>query len=1168
MGLLLIFTSARLLANNSGSRADFDGDGNLTQQVDPDGNTSNYRYDAQGDQTQLILGAGSSNPGTTSDSYDGDGNLTLSVNPVGDSTSYQFDADGNQTLEIDGYNTSSAATIHYLYDTDGNQTQEIDPDGNTTSYEYDTDGDQTLMIQAYGTTAAATTAYQYDNDNNLTLQTNPNGTSLSMSYDADGNLTGELWYASNGTETNSLNYTYDGDGNNLTASNDAGSYSFAYNADGEETQAVTPSGVTLNYQYDTAGDVTQITDSLGDTVTSQYDADGDLTQRDATGPNGAQADVTLGYDGDGNLTSITRQSQGQTVGSSAYTYDAQGDVTSIIHENASGGTLDSFSYSYDAAAQLTQEVDYGTGTTDYTYDATGQLIAAGPTNYSYDANGNPNSSNDTIGPNNELLSDGTWNYSYDGNGNMIGKVGVTGGVDAGLSWSYSYDSDNELIGAKETNSQNQTLVSATYTYDVFGLRIESSVSTNGGTPVVTQFVYNGDTLWATLTSSGSLQTLYVSDDQPDQFFAQIDASAGVGWYLTDHLGSVRDVMNNSSQVTDAITYDAYGNVVSQSDPSQAPLIGWDGYQTFAALGVDEAGQRIYDPEMERWMQQDPILLNAGPNSYEYVNDEPTNATDPTGEEANPVRDQARPQPGSIEDLYAKKDQVTRDIVRLKIVAQSWPGVAPDNEAAIAKLEKTRRQYGDFLSNLLVPRVQAQPQPRSLGNWDGGGGPRGWRPPASSAPMSGMGLGMRMGLLPRTLPSYSSEEQYTKEMWQYAAKVLPIWQKRQQQFAQEMLTKTPAELARLLNQPAPVQQLLDAVIQEVGRSPLAQNQDEARQDVLIAVSAQSYRNGWEKAKKEAALAQQLARDAADIEAKSGRITPAYDMFQMAAERRARMRAAGVSEWYIWGEMILLPGGAFDQAMGVLGPLAAAYETRANIRSTVNSARPPGPVAAETRTVAGGGVVGTKGGQSGFGRPSPGPLPTAGELLISWMFQSGASPEQARKVAEAMAQLISSQKAKLPDAAAVDAQMNANVNAQGGQNAPKGRIPGASDAEHAVDELLRSQGRSVEPNVLEGVAGAGRQGDRLVDGVLTEIKSVSGVAKQTPDALSGAIANRIMNGRGQAAHIIVDVRQQAGMTQEIAERGIRRAFGADNKTGGKIQSIRVIGNGFDITVPRAP
>ncbi|GAB4145095.1 MAG: hypothetical protein Tsb009_17090 [Planctomycetaceae bacterium] len=52
-----------------------------------------------------------------------------------------------------------------------------------------------------------------------------------------------------------------------------------------------------------------------------------------------------------------------------------------------------------------------------------------------------------------------------------------------------------------------------------------------------------------------------------------------------------------------------------------------------------------------------------------------------------------------------------------------------------------------------------------------------------------------------------------------------------------------------------------------------------------------------------------------------------------------------------------------------------------------------------------------------------------------------------------------------------------------------------------------------------------------------------------------------------YIIVDVRNQQGMTREIAERGVRRAYGADNATGGKIQSIRIIGDSFDITVLRS-
>jgi hypothetical protein len=130
----------------------------------------------------------------------------------------------------------------------------------------------------------------------------------------------------------------------------------------------------------------------------------------------------------------------------------------------------------------------------------------------------------------------------------------------------------------------------------------------------------------------------------------------------------------------------------------------------------------------------------------------------------------------------------------------------------------------------------------------------------------------------------------------------------------------------------------------------------------------------------------------------------------------------------------------------------------------------------------------------------------------------------------------------------------------------RIPGSTDAEHAIDEYLRAEGHDVRPNVLEGQSGAGRQGDRVIDCVPTEYKSISGVKNPDPDTLSAAISRRVMDGRGQARNIIVDAREQPGMTRDIAERGIRRAYGADNATGGKIQSIRVIGRDFTTTVPR--
>src|SRR5262249_34496635 len=46
---------------------------------------------------------------------------------------------------------------------------------------------------------------------------------------------------------------------------------------------------------------------------------------------------------------------------------------------------------------------------------------------------------------------------------------------------------------------------------------------------------------------------------------------------------------------------------------------------------------MYDPTVGRWLIQDPIGFEAGdPNLYRYVNNDATNATDPTGFAAVPL----------------------------------------------------------------------------------------------------------------------------------------------------------------------------------------------------------------------------------------------------------------------------------------------------------------------------------------------------------------------------------------------------------------------------------------------------------------------------------------------------------------------------------------------------
>ena len=118
-----------------------------------------------------------------------------------------------------------------------------------------------------------------------------------------------------------------------------------------------------------------------------------------------------------------------------------------MQTDGSGNVLASYSYSYDAAGQLSSETDNGV-TTNYAYNATGELIQAGSTTYSLRRQRQPDPDRHVIGPDNELLSDGTWNYTYDAAGNQIGKVNIA----TGETWTYAYNNANQLVSAVDASS--------------------------------------------------------------------------------------------------------------------------------------------------------------------------------------------------------------------------------------------------------------------------------------------------------------------------------------------------------------------------------------------------------------------------------------------------------------------------------------------------------------------------------------------------------------------------------------------------------------------------------------------------------------------------------------------------------------------------------------------
>jgi hypothetical protein len=127
---------------------------------------------------------------------------------------------------------------------------------------------------------------------------------------------------------------------------------------------------------------------------------------------------------------------------------------------------------------------------------------------------------------------------------------------------------------------------------------------------------------------------------------------------------------------------------------------------------------------------------------------------------------------------------------------------------------------------------------------------------------------------------------------------------------------------------------------------------------------------------------------------------------------------------------------------------------------------------------------------------------------------------------------------------------------------GEIEDLTDAERRFAEELRDLGNEVEivPR------GPGRTPDLKINGKPHELKTVGGLKATDEGGLSGAISNRILNARGQAADVIIDARSQAGMTREAAQRARRRAYTADVRKG--IDNITILTPEGPISIPRRP
>jgi RHS repeat-associated protein len=288
------------------------------------------------------------------------------------------------------------------------------------------------------------------------------------------------------------------------------------------------------------------------------------------------------------------------------------------------GILASDIYGLDDLSRLTTETKNGQGRT-IEYDNTDQVTTVTGSNsegYTYDKNGNRTNTGYVTGSGNRLLSDGTYIYDYDAEGNRTKRTKIVGGnVDL-----YTWDYRNRLTAIVSQTSSGTVTQTVGYEYDVDDQRVQKTVD-----GVVENYFIDRDQI-AVVTDGGGNQTFhYLYGLNVDQVLAQ-DSSTGMVWALADRLGSIDLLTDKDGVVVDKRTFDSFGRVLSETNPSVSFRYGYTGRERDLESGLDYYRARYYDPAVGRFISVDPMGFGAGDtNLYRYVSNNATNWTDPSGE---------------------------------------------------------------------------------------------------------------------------------------------------------------------------------------------------------------------------------------------------------------------------------------------------------------------------------------------------------------------------------------------------------------------------------------------------------------------------------------------------------------------------------------------------------
>jgi RHS repeat-associated protein len=598
----------------------YDNNYRLTTVTDADSNTTTIGYDLMSNPISQIDELGRE----TNYEYDDFNRLKKVIRPPATTgaprlqATIEYDAAGNIKKKID---TAGRETT-FAYDSVNRMTSTIDADNKTTSIQYDVLSRTTAVVDAL----AQTYAFAYDPVGRRREITR-GGVSKSLAYDDVGNLIERTDY--NGATTN---YTYD-DLNRLSTITypDATGATFTYTALSRVETAANENG-TVSFAYNNRGRIESTTDVFNHVIAYAYDANGNRTSMTVDGSpyadysydalnrmtdlsDSSAVVATYAYDATGNPTSRTLLN-GVV---STYEYDGLSRLTRLRDDQGATSILDN-QYTYTTAQQI-REITELSGTKAYQYDLLDRLLSGPSESYTYDAVGNRTTNGDyTYGAPNRLATFGGFSYTYDANGNQVSKLAGSEGV------TRTYDFENRLtqVDAGPGAIIDPFTTALVYKYDALGRRIERSKDGE-----VQKFVYDGQDALLDLDEHEQVAVTYLNGPGLDNKIRQTDRGGNL-YYTTDHLRTTRALTEDSGSVVEEFEYDSFGN--SSNAGRSRTRFTYTGREYDTAAGLYYYRARFYDPQVGRFISEDPIGLEGGINPFVYCLNDPIRFVDPYGED--------------------------------------------------------------------------------------------------------------------------------------------------------------------------------------------------------------------------------------------------------------------------------------------------------------------------------------------------------------------------------------------------------------------------------------------------------------------------------------------------------------------------------------------------------